>query len=200
MFAASVGFNVGKEKIAKNANAAALSMIQSGDFGGADPRTVLDTAYSTGVILGKITETTPFETWAKTTLNSSKGNFTKIPEVNKSLMNQVRPINSSIGLGWAKNTSGEQLYNAIQLHKSYTRDPSKGLAATSPGGYVIGMIGSLGGGQAGMLADVNGKALRDPNTNAIIRVDAQGNPYVMTGIFGNKKVIIDGKISGAFDP
>ena len=198
--AASVGFNVGKEKIAKNANAAALSMIQSGDFGGADPRTVLDTAYSTGVILGKITETTPFETWAKTTLNSSKGNFTKIPEVNKSLMNQVRPINPSIGLGWAKNTSGEQLYNAIQLHKSYTSDPSKGLAATSPGGYVIGMIGSLGGGQAGMLADVNGKALRDPNTNAIIRVDAQGNPYVMTGIFGNKKVIIDGKISGAFDP
>ena len=187
----SYGMNVGKDKMAAKANTTALSMIQSGDFGGSDPRTVLNTAYSTGVMLGKITEATPFETWAKTTLNSSKANFTKIPEVNNSLMNQVRPTNPSIGLGWATKVQGEQLYNSIELHKSYTRDPSKGLATTTVGGYVVGMIGSLAGGQAGMLADGNGVAVRDPITNAVVRVDAQGNPYVMTGIFGTKKIPID---------
>ena len=185
------GMNVGKDKMAAKANTTALSMIQSGNFGGSDPRTVLNTAYSTGVMLGKITEATPFETWAKNTLSNSKGSFTKIPEVNQSLMNQVRPINNSIGLGWATKVQGEQLYNAIELHKSYTRDPSKGQATTTVGGYVVGMIGSLAGGQAGMLADGNGVAVRDPITNAVVRVDDQGNPYVMTGIFGTKKTPID---------
>ena len=185
------GMNVGKDKMAAKANTTALSMIKSGDFGGSDPRTVLNTAYSTGVMLGKITEATPFETWAKTTLSSSKVNFTKIPEVNQSLMNQVRPINNSIGLGWTTKVQGEQLYNSIELHKSYTRDPSKGQATTTVGGYVVGMIGSLAGGQAGMLADGNGVAVRDPITNAVVRVDDQGNPYVMTGIFGTKKIPID---------
>ena len=73
------------KKMAEKANTTALSMIQSGDFGGSDPRTVLDTAYSTGVMLGKITEATTFETWAKKTLSTSKFNFLEIPEINQSL-------------------------------------------------------------------------------------------------------------------
>ena len=42
-----------------------------------------------------------------------------------------------------------------------------------------------------MLADGNGVVVRDPITNAVVRVDDQGNPYVMTGIFGTKKTPID---------
>lgn len=183
--ALNYGMNVGKDKMAAKANEAALSMITSKDYGGTDPRTVLNTAYSTGVMLGKIKDTS-FEDWAKRTLDSQT-----IPEINQSLMKQARPTNNSIGLGWTKDLTGEQLYNAIDLHKSLTRDPSKGQATTTVGGYVVGMIGSLAGGQAGMLADGNGVAVRDPITNAVVRVDDQGNPYVMTGIFGTKKTPID---------
>ena len=183
--ALNYGMNVGKDKMAAKANEAALSMITSKDYGGTDPRTVLNTAYSTGVMLGKIKDTS-FEDWAKRTLDSQT-----IPEINQSLMKQVRPVNNNIGLGWTKDLTGEQLYNAIDLHKSLTRDPSKGQATTTVGGYVVGMIGSLSGGQAGMLADGNGVAVRDPITNAVVRVDDQGNPYVMTGIFGTKKTPID---------
>ena len=192
----SYGMNVGKDKMAAKANASALSMINNGMYGGSDPRTVLNTAYSTGVMLGTITENTSFNDWAKKTLDSQT-----IPEVNTNLMNQSRPMNKSVGLGWTDKINGEQLYNAIDLHKQYTRDPSKGTATTSVGGYVIGMIGSQGGGQAGMLADADGKALRDPITNAVIRVDAQGNTYVMSGMLGTKKTIIDkNTIKGAVDP
>jgi len=192
----SYGMNVGKDKMAAKANASALSMINNGMYGGSDPRTVLNTAYSTGLMLGTITENTSFSDWAKKTLDSQT-----IPEVNTNLMNQSRPMNKSVGLGWTDKINGEQLYNAIDLHKQYTRDPSKGTATTSVGGYVIGMIGSQGGGQAGMLADADGKALRDPITNAVIRVDAQGNAYVMSGMLGTKKTIIDkNTIKGAVDP
>ena len=193
--ALNYGLNVGKKKLAAKANASALSMIKTGKYGGSDPRTVLNTAYSTGVMLGTIKETA-FEAWAKKTLDSQT-----IPEVNKNLMKQIRPMNKSIGLGWTSTLAGEQLYNAIDLHKRYTQDPSEGLAITSVGGYVIGMIGSIGGGQAGMLADANGKALRDPITNSVIRVDADGSTYVMSGMFGTTRIDIDkGTIKGAVDP
>jgi len=193
--ALNYGLNVGKKKLAAKANASALSMIKTGKYGGSDPRTVLNTAYSTGVMLGTIKETA-FEAWAKKTLDSQT-----IPEVNKNLMKQIRPMNKSIGLGWTSTLAGEQLYNAIDLHKRYTQDPSEGLAVTTSKGHVVGMIGSIGGGQAGMLADANGIALRDPNTNAVIRVDADGSTYVMSGMFGTTRIDIDkGTIKGAVDP
>jgi len=188
--------NVGKEKMAAKANESALSMIQANNYGNTDPRTVLNTAYSTGVMLGTIKEDVKFDDWAKKTLDSQT-----IPEVNKNLINQGRAINKSAGFGWAAGMAGEELYNNLLLYKQYTQNPSAGLATTTKNGLVVGMIGSAGGGQAGMLADADGKAIRDAD-GAVIRVDADGKAYTYTGFFNSKKKYITDKnaIKGAVDP
>jgi len=181
----------GKKKQAEATYKLATEYMDYGMYGGADPRTVIDAAFSAGRLLGKIDEGTDFKTWYKTTA-MAKGDITKgipgikLPEVNQSKMAEVRPTNPNAATAWQEGLSGEQLYNAMTLHVSSL---NRGTSATSAQGYVVGVVG--GKGREGMLADDAGKVVRyspeGTNMSYPVYMDANGKQYVYTGFFSQVK-------------
>ena len=181
----------GKKKQAEATYKLATEYMDYGMYGGADPRTVIDAAFSAGRLLGKIDEGTDFKTWYKTTA-MAKGDITKgipgikLPEVNQSKMAEVRPTNPNAATAWQEGLSGEQLYNAMTLHVSSL---NRGTSATSAQGYVVGVVG--GKGREGMLADAAGKVVRyspeGTNMSYPVYMDANGKQYVYTGFFSQVK-------------
>ena len=181
----------GKKKQAEATYKLATEYMDYGMYGGADPRTVIEAAFSAGRLLGKIDEGTDFNTWYKTT-NMAKGDITKgiagvkLPEVNQSKMDDVRSPNPNAATAWQSGLRGEQLYNAMQLHVSSLRS---GASATAAGGYVVGIVG--GKGREGMLADASGKVVRyspeGTNMSYPVYMDANGKQYVYTGFFSQVK-------------
>ena len=179
----------GKKKQAEATYKLATEYMDYGMYGGVDPRTVIEAAFSAGRLLGKIDEGTDFNTWYKTT-DMAKGDITKgiagvkLPEVNQSKMSDVRSANPNEATAWQAGLRGEQLYNAMQLHMSSLRS---GKSATTAGGYVVGIIG--GKNTAGLLADASGKAVRysPEGTNASypVYIDANGKQYIKTGFFSH---------------
>ena len=181
----------GKKKQAEATYKLATEYMDYGMYGGADPRTVIEAAFSAGRLLGKIDEGTDFNTWYKTT-DMAKGDITKgiagvkLPEVNQSKMDDVRSPNPNAATAWQSGLRGEQLYNAMQLHVSSLRS---GTSATAAGGYVVGIVG--GKGREGMLADASGKVVRyspeGTNMSYPVYMDANGKQYVYTGFFSQVK-------------
>ena len=181
----------GKKKQAEATYKLATEYMDYGMYGGADPRTVIDAAFSAGRLLGKIDEGTDFKTWYKTTA-MAKGDITKgipgikLPEVNQSKMSEVRPTNPNAATAWQEGLNGEQLYNAMTLHVSSL---NRGTSATSAQGYVVGVVG--GKGREGMLADAEGKVVRyspeGTNMSYPVYMDANGKQYVYTGFFSQVK-------------
>jgi len=181
----------GKKKQAEATYKLATEYMDYGMYGGADPRTVIDAAFSAGRLLGKIDEGTDFKTWYKTTA-MAKGDITKgipgikLPEVNQSKMSEVRPTNPNAATAWQEGLNGEQLYNAMTLHVSSL---NRGTSATSAQGYVVGVVG--GKGREGMLADDAGKVVRyspeGTNMSYPVYMDANGKQYVYTGFFSQVK-------------
>ena len=181
----------GKKKQAEATYKLATKYMDDGMYGGVDPRTVIDAAFSAGRLLGKIDEGTDFNTWYKST-DMAKGDITKgiagvkLPEINQSKMSEVRSANPNAATAWQSGLRGEQLYNAMQLHVSSLRS---GTSATAAGGYVVGIVG--GKGREGMLADAEGKVVRyspeGTNMSYPVYMDANGKQYVYTGFFSQVK-------------
>jgi len=193
--------------MAKNASIWANNALETGNFGGVDQRTVLDTAYNSGIRLGTIKESLSQEAWAKT-IGDGRRYAGGLPDRDETLADQPRSLNPNIGLGFLKTYAGggqnEQLSNSIETHRRYTLDPSKGNATIDKDGYIIGMIGgSLGNGkfQPGLLQNSAGTVTRytppggvglKPGLGFMVRIDEQGKKYYMDGVFYNRqKVMIE---------
>jgi len=171
-----------------------------------DQRTILNTAYSTGVKLGEIAEGVSIEEWAKKTYKIST-----LPEVDQAKVDARRGPVSNLGYGWTQGLNARELTNAIEIHNRYSsaEERAKGSATIDKNGRIIGSIAGIkndGGFQPGIYAGTNGINMRylppaevraNYYTNAFqtigytVRMDASGQAYYMVGDgFGTRKVLV----------
>ena len=206
IFGASM--KLGKQNLAKKANEWAKNALKN-NFKSTtvDQRTILDTAYSTGVMLGEIAESVSQLEWAKKTYN-----IVKLPEVDQAKVDERRGPNPNLGYGWTKGLNGEQLASAIDLHNNYSKSHQidRGMASIDINGRIIGSKAGTktdGGFQQGLFEGSNGIVMRYTPPAAIssnyatnvfqdigyeVRLDAQGNAYYMAGTspFNQQKIMV----------
>jgi len=152
--ALGAGMKIGKKKIASKASEWAKNAIKN-NFKDTtvDQRTILDTAYSTGVMLGEIAEGTSQEAWLK----KNYKNIKSLPERNQEKIDAAREVNSSIGYGWTQGLSGVELSEAISSHRRFIYN-NKGEGTVDRNGEIIGF--KAGKNQAGMVVGPDGKGVR----------------------------------------
>jgi len=200
--------DVGKKNMAKKANTWAKDALKN-KFASTtvDQRTVLNTAYSTGLMLGEIAEGVSIEEWAKKTYKIST-----LPEVDQAKVDARRGPNANIGYGWTKGLNARELADAIDTHNNYSQahQIKLGMATIDKNGSIIGSKAGRkddGGYQPGLFEGSNGIVMRYKPADAIssnyannvfqdigyeVKMDDAGNAFYMAGTnpFNQKKVII----------
>ena len=206
IFGASM--KLGKQNLAKKANEWAKNALKN-NFKSTtvDQRTILDTAYSTGVMLGEIAESVSQLEWAKKTYN-----IVKLPEVDQAKVDARRGPDPNLGYGWTEGLNGRELASAIDLHNNYkqTHQKARGMASIDKNGKIIGSKAGIktdGGFQQGLFEGSNKIVMRYKPTAAIssnyatnvfqdigyeVRMDAQGNAYYMAGTspFNQQRIMV----------